>query len=164
MNLDAPMFEDSSAGGRRAQLLLAALLLSLIPIFLQAIPIQTHSVKLDLPRLPEAIVPGPAPRFMFMSSLALPRLDRDIVPARAVHALAVTPEGRILFDGSEVDVVGLRTRLDLAEAGREWVDFRPDPHARYELFLETLAVIRRARLERLRLDSRPFRTAIDDAR
>jgi hypothetical protein len=31
------------------------------------------------------------------------------------------------------------------------------------MFLEILAITRRARLERLRLDSRPFRNAIDEA-
>jgi biopolymer transport protein ExbD len=130
--------------GARAQLVLALLAGAIFPMLLLGIPIQTHSVKLDLPALrPESYSgPGGAPR-------------------RRVHSLVVTPRNEALFDGLNVNLAELRSSLDLVEASGEWVDFSPEPNARYEMFVETLAVTRRARLERLRLDNRPFRRSFD---
>lgn len=163
MELPVPTIDDPAAAGRRAQLLLALLLLSVFPIFLLSIPIQTHSVKIDLPRLPDAIVPmpeGSGPPAYLLTTLVLP--DLDLEPPRPLHELVLTAQNTVLWNGREVDLAGLRTRLDLIEVRGEWVDFRPEPHARYELFAEVLAVTKRARLERMRLDSRPFREAIDE--
>ncbi|HEU0099441.1 MAG TPA: hypothetical protein VFQ67_11785 [Allosphingosinicella sp.] len=157
-------FEETAAPGRRAQLILALLLLSVFPVFFLTIPIQTHSVRLDLPRLPGAIVPAspPRPDAYLMTTLAVRRLVGDPERTPRFHELVVTPHETILFDGREVDVRGLAARLGSVEAREEWVDFRPDPNARYELFAEILAMTRRARIERLRLDSRPFRGALDE--
>lgn len=161
MKLLVSALDDPAAGGRQAQLLLALLLLSVFPIFLLHIPIQTHSVKIDLPRLPDAIVPmpeGSSPPVFLLTTMVLP--DVDIEPPRPIHELVLTAQNTLLWNGREVDLAGLRTRLDIVEVREEWVDFRPEPYARYELFAEILAVTRRARLERMRLDSRPFRESI----
>jgi biopolymer transport protein ExbD len=155
--------DDPAAGGRQAQLLLALLLLSVFPVFILTIPIQTHSVRIDLPRLPDAIVPmpeGSSPPAYLLTTMVLP--DLDIEPPRRLHELVVTAQDRVLWNGREVDLAGLRDRLNIVEVREEWVDFRPEPYARYELFAEVLAVTKRARLERMRLDSRPFRESIDE--
>lgn len=162
METVASTVHDAAAAGRRAQLLLALVLLSVFPVFILAIPIQTHSVKIDLPRLPEAVVPMPersSPRVYFFAPVDLPH--RDPEPPRPVHDLVLTAQDRVLWNGRHVDLEGLRTRLDIITVRDEWVDFRPEPHARYELFAEVLAVTKRARLDRMRLDSRPFREAVD---
>jgi biopolymer transport protein ExbD len=148
-----------AAPGIRAQLILAMLLAAIFPMLLLYVPIQTHAVKLDLfsPRAWSA--PAAAPRAYLMSIAPLPRMPED--PA-GYHRLVVTASERIMIDGTEVDMAGLRRRLDVIAVDSEWVDLRPDANARYELFLEVLTVTRRARLERLRLDNSPFRRASDE--
>jgi biopolymer transport protein ExbD len=149
------------AEGTGAQLILAILLAALLPLFILTLPVQTHAVKLDLPALPETAMPTNPfpPQAYLLTSLILP----DPVPARPRHELVITAGGQVLMDGSVVDLLELRQRLDHIETTeKEWVDLRPDPDARYELFAEILAVVKRARLERLRLDSRPFRSSLDD--
>jgi biopolymer transport protein ExbD len=163
MRLPDSAIEEPAAAGRRAQLLLALFLLCVFPIFLLTIPIQTHSVKIDLPRLPDAIVPMPArssPPAYLLTTMVLP--DLGLEPPRPLHELVVTPQNTVLWNGRKIDLAGLRTRLHLIEARGEWVDFRPEPNARYEMFAEILAIAKRARLERMRLDSRPFRGSIDE--
>ena len=166
MKLPDPTFEEPAAAGRRAQLLLALVLFSVFPVFLLCIPIQTHSVKLNLPHLPETIVPfvpeAPAPPAYFLSIPIIAVPDLDLEPPRRLHELVITPQNRVLMNGREVDLTGLRIRLDIIETREEWVDLRPEPDARYEMFAEVLAVIKRARLERVRLDNRSFRHAMDD--
>ncbi|HET9637646.1 MAG TPA: biopolymer transporter ExbD [Allosphingosinicella sp.] len=163
MDLPASTFEPPAAAGRRAQLLLALLLLSVFPAFLLTIPIQTHSVKIDLPRLPEAIFPPTPsePETYLMAASIMAPIDFELESPRRLHKLVVTPQDTVLFNGRAVDLAGLRSSLEIVEANKEWVDFRPEPNARYEMVIEVLAVTRRARLERLRLDSRPFRDAIE---
>jgi biopolymer transport protein ExbD len=164
MELSVSTFEEPVAAGRRAQLLLAMLLLSLFPICLLYIPIQTHSVKIDLPHLPETVLPtvpaGSGPPAYLLTTFIIP--DLELEPPRPLHELVITPQDKVLWNGKAVDLAGLRTRLNIIVIRNEWVDFRPEPHARYEFFAEILAVAKRARLERMRLDSRPFRKAIDE--
>ena len=163
MKLLVSALDDPAAGGRQAQLLLALLLLSVFPVFFLTIPIQTHSLKIDLPRLPDAIVPmpeGASPPVYLLTTMVFPDLDLEL--PRPIHELVVTAQDRVLWNGKEVDLEGLRTRLHIVTFRDEWVDFRPEPYARYEMFAEVLAVTKRARLERMRLDSRPFRKAIDE--
>jgi biopolymer transport protein ExbD len=127
-----------AAHGMRAQLLLAFLLSAVLLPFLLTIPRATHKLQLDFGRQ----VPTKATRF---------------------HRLEITPDGKIRFDGEQVDTIGLRMRLDMITASTDdWIDFRPDPRARYELFVEVLAVAKRARIERLRLDSKAFAGSIDE--
>lgn len=162
MALPDPTFEETAAHGRRAQLLLALLLLSLFPIFLLNIPVQTHSVRIDLPALPEAARPDlrPAPAYI----LTIPVLrSYEVEPPRPLHRLVVTPRDEVLFNGRKLTLASLRERLDSISAREsEWIDFRPDANARYEFFAEILAVAKRARIERLLIDNRPFRTSMDD--
>lgn len=155
-------FEAPAAAARRAQLLLALLLGAILPVFLLTLPIPTHSVRIDLPLLPEAIVPmppGAGPPAYLLTTFIVP--DLDLEPPRPLHELVITPQDKMLWNGKAVDVAGLRTRLDIVAIREEWVDLRPDPNARYEMFAEVLAITKRARLEKMRLDSRPFREAID---
>ncbi|HEX9965636.1 MAG TPA: hypothetical protein VGB04_11710 [Allosphingosinicella sp.] len=152
-----------AAQSARAQLILALLLLSIFPIFWLSVPIQTHAVRIDLPALPETIVPTPASRPQAYVLTSLIRADPTLVPHRRIHELVITPGDEVLMDGSKVDIAGLWQRLSIIEYREgEWVDLKPDPYARYELFAEVLAMTRRARIERLRLDNRPFRQAMDD--
>lgn len=128
--------DDLAAHGVRAQLLLAFLLGALLPPFLLMIPRATHQVALNLQDRPPKSI-----RF---------------------HRLEIAPDGRIRIDGDQVDIFGLRMRLDRITAQTDdWIDFRPDPHARYELFMEVLAVTKRAHVERLRLNNSAFRRSID---
>ena len=158
--------DDPAAAGRRAQLLLALLLLSVFPIFLLYIPIQTHSVKINLPHLPETIVPivpaTPTPPVYLLSLPVPPAPDVEPEAPRQLHELVITSWNTLLWNGREVDLAALRTRLNIIEISEEWVDLRPEPNARYELFAEVLAVIKRARIERLRLDNRPFWRSLDE--
>ena len=124
-------------------------------------PIQTHSVK---PR------PAPPPRgvrdsFPSQARILSTRLllHPEMGSNRRVHTLMITPQDKVLFNGREVGFESLRMHLDLISVSEgEWVDFRPEPNARYEMFIEILAVAKRARIERLRLDSRPFRRPMDE--
>lgn len=160
------------ANGLRAQLLLALLVLSVFPITLLYIPLRTDKVTLEL-AIPfehgrwsvsesqvRPVAPAPPP----------PRgaiVEPDLWPSLAgrAHRLELTASDSILLDGVEIDLVGLRTRLDrLALTADEWVEIRPDPHSRYELFHAVVAVIARAGFDRLRLDHRRFAAAIDSAR
>ena len=158
--------DDPAAAGRRAQLLLALLLLCVFPICFLYVPIQTHSVKIDLPHLPETIVPivpaTPTPP-VYLLSLPIPATPNvELEAPRRLHELVITPWNTMLWNGRQVDLTELRSRLNIVEISEEWVDLRPDPNARYELFAQVLAVIKRARVERLRLDNRPFRRSIDE--
>jgi biopolymer transport protein ExbD len=151
-----------AAQGARAQLILAVLLTALMPMFLAIFPIETHAVKIDLPPLPDAVVPLPRSRPQAFLLTTIVYQEPVPVERRPVHRLVATPWNEVLFDGERVDLDGLRRRLDVVvEREFEWVDFRPDPNVRYELFVELLAVTRRARLERLLLDNRAFRHAVD---
>ena len=154
-------FPDPAEGGRRAQLVLALLLLSILPVFWLSVPAPTHAVRLDLPPLPDTVMPTNPfpPQAYLLTSLMLP--NPSVVPRR-IHELVLTAGGKVLLDGRQVDITGLFERLRvIAQREGEWVDLRPDPNVRYELFAEILAVTRRTRLERLRLDNGPFRHALD---
>jgi biopolymer transport protein ExbD len=161
--------EAATPTGAQAQLILAFLLLALCPIFLLTYPPRTHIVRLDLMQEEEEPPPpgwkvGGALAFSTMVTPPPPRLHLPSEHPAAgdpVHTLEVTAEGRILVDGEEVDFTGLRTRLDWIAVEKHWIDYRPDPDARYELFLEVLAVTKRAGLERLRLGHSRFIGAIE---
>src|SRR3954449_6475149 len=102
--------DDLAAHGVRAQLLLAFLLSALLLPFLLMIPRATHKVPLDFEHRP--------------------------AKGTHFHRLEITPEGTIRIDGDAVDAVSLRARLDqIIALSDDWVDFRPDPNARYETFV-----------------------------
>lgn len=147
-----------AAQAARAQLVLAMLLAALFPTFLLYRPIQTHAVRLDLPLEVEEQAAPADPRFQLLSLAPLIVPPED--PAR-YHRLVVTAYG-VLIDGAEVDLLELRRRLDVIAVDSEWVDLRPDSNARYEMFLEVLAITRRAQVHQLRLDNSRFWRALDE--
>ena len=128
--------DSPTAHGVRAQFVLAALLAALAPVILTGHPIQAHGVRFDFGR--------PAP---------------DLA---RYHRLELWPDGVMRIDGEEVDSVELRRRLDLiATTSGDWVDFRPDPNARYERVVMVLMITKHAYLDRIRFDNRAYRNAID---
>ena len=153
------------AAALQAQLVLASLLLCLLPITLLLRPPQTHAVKIDLPVWPEPASPAAIrPKLLLMTSIVLPEPPPNIRDAGDVVPLEVTRDGRILLAGQDVDPVRLRMGLDHIAPGGQWIDFRPDPDARYALFLEVLAIVRRAGIDRLHLAHSPFGDALDSGR
>jgi hypothetical protein len=156
-------FVGPRGAGARAQLLAALLLMAVAPLCIGERPFPTHSVKLDLwpsPENPASSVPPPVGAFA-LSSIDLPDELLRLPPLRRIDLAA---DGRILADGAAVTLTGLRMRLDIAalEDGH-WVEFRPDPNARYELFVEVFAVTRWARLQRLHLDNARFARILDES-
>jgi biopolymer transport protein ExbD/TolR len=147
--------------GARAQLLLALLLAAVAPFCAVGRPLETHSVKLDLWLSPENPAPTGPPSALHRLSVASPAWAEPIAPLRR---LVITADGRILADGVEVDLVGLRRRLDHLATMTDvpWVELRPDPNARYELFAEVFAIFKRAAFERVHLDNARYERAIDD--
>jgi hypothetical protein len=161
------------AGGLRAQLLLALLILALFPMVILNLPLPTHAVFLEL-GLKSGEGPGgfaPVTEQNVRTARAARRLpeglivEPDLWPSLTGpgHRLELTPANAILLDGRPVDRAGLRAALDrIALSDGGWVDIRPDPHSRTELFHEVLAVIASADFDRLRLDNRPFARALDE--
>lgn len=150
--------------GARAQLLLALLLMAVAPLCIGYRPYPTHAVKLDLWPSPENPAPAaPPPVGVFrLSSLSFPDELINLPPLRRVD---LTADGRVLADGVAVDLIGLHRRLDMlaVSEARHWVEFRPDPNARYELFVEILAVFKRAMVERIDLDNGPYLRTLDES-
>jgi biopolymer transport protein ExbD len=106
-------------------------MLVLLIMFIITIPIQTHAVKLDLP------VNDPNNR--------PPPVD----PIK--NKIVVTPQGAVLWNGEQVDLVRLRQYLDLSQTMTPIPELhlQPDPSARYELVDEDLAVTKRAAVEKM---------------
>ncbi len=101
-------------------------MLVLLIMFIITIPIQSHSVPIDLP------TGGPPP----------PTPD----PER--NKLVVTREGATLWNGIAVDRAGLRSLLQQVGAASRppELQFEPDPEARYEVVDGVLAEIKRANI------------------
>lgn len=117
------------------------MMLVLLIMFIVAIPLQTHKVPLDLP------APSPIP-----------------AAERPIHRLAITADGRLLWNGAALDEAGLRARLAAlaADPAEPELHLQPDGEARYELVDRVLADIRRAGVSRLGfVDNQRFVPAID---
>jgi len=101
-------------------------LLVLLILFIITIPIQTHSVRLDLPSGP----PPPTTRI----------LDRN--------RLVLTESGALLWNGAAIDRATLRGNFDRVAASPRMpaIEFQPAPAARYELVDEVLVLARRANI------------------
>ena len=99
-------------------------MLVLLIMFIITIPIQTHSVKLDLPT-------GPPPEMM---------VDR------VKNKIVVEPNGVVLWNGAPVSSVQLRQYLDIMSAmdPAPELQLQPHPEARYEAVDEVLAITKRA--------------------
>ena len=98
-------------------------MLVLLITFIITIPIQSHSVPIDLPGQPTDVRPDP---------------ERN--------KLVVTADGATLWNGIAVDRSGLRSLLQQVGAASRppELQFEPDPEARYEVVDGVLAEIKRA--------------------
>jgi biopolymer transport protein ExbD len=105
-------------------------MLVLLIMFIITIPIQTHAVKLDLPQNTNNTPP-------------------PIEPVK--NKVVVTGDGRVLWNGNQVDLVTLRQYLDLTQQMNPIPELhlQPEPNARYELVDEVLAVTKRAHVEKM---------------
>ena len=106
-------------------------LLVLLIMFIITIPIQTHAVKLDLPKDQPNQQPPP------------------IDPVK--NKIVVTPANEVLWNGTPIDLTRLRQYLDVTQTMNPIPELhlQPDPNARYELVDEVLAVTKRARVEKM---------------
>src|SRR3712207_2876606 len=89
-------------------------MLVLLIMFIITIPLQTHAVKLDLPRTPPKSLPPPEP---------------------VRNKVVVTGSGLILWNGEPISEAGLRYNLERTQAMRPVPELhlQPEPSARYEL-------------------------------
>ncbi|MFA6112863.1 MAG: biopolymer transporter ExbD [Sphingomonas sp.] len=102
-------------------------LLVLIVTMIITIPMMTHKVPIDLP------------------TGGIPTTETNVI-----HRIDLNAAGQIALDGTPVDLVGLRSRLDAIRADPNvQLQFSTDGAARYERFDQTLAVIKRAGITRL---------------
>jgi len=103
-------------------------MLVLLVMFIITIPVQTHSVPLDLPS---------------DSPWELPLLDRN--------KLTVTAQGELIWNGRSVSMSELRGLLGQVGSLSDQPEllFEPDAEARYELVDEILAAAKRANIAAL---------------
>jgi biopolymer transport protein ExbD len=104
-------------------------LLVLLIMFIITIPVMTHSVKIDLPQGPPAVIP--------------------VEPE--THQLALDSAGRLTWDGAPIAEAALRARLAAfrAAAPDGILHFRAEADTRYEDFDRILADVKRAGIARL---------------
>jgi biopolymer transport protein ExbD len=104
-------------------------MLVLLIMFIITIPMQTHAVKVDTPS-------GPPPAH---------------VPLPTKNEVAITNTGRVLWNGTPVDLVTLRNYLDQSQTldPIPELQLRPAPGARYEVVDSVLAVTKRAHVARM---------------
>ena len=98
-------------------------MLVLLIMFIITIPIQTHSVDVDLP-----------------SGGPIVEQDRN--------KIAVEPNGALLWNGAAIDMAHLRAALATAVAMDPAPELQVEPHpeARYDLVDGVLAIIKRAEI------------------
>ena len=101
-------------------------MLVLLIMFIITIPIQSHAVKIDLPVNDPNQTPPP------------------IDPVK--NKVLIMPDGAVLWNGAQVDLVTLRQFLDQSMQMRPVPELhlQPHPEARYELVDEVLAISKRA--------------------
>ena len=106
-------------------------MLVLLIMFIITIPIQTHAVKLDLPIDDGKNTPPPV----------------DPVKNKVV----ITPDGQVLWNGSQISMVQLRQYLDITQTMSPIPELHlePDQQARYDLVDRVLAVTKRAQVEKM---------------
>ncbi len=105
------------------------IMLVLLVMFIITIQLQTHAVKVALP------TPGP--------QLPQPRTD--------FNTLSVAPSGQIGWNGAPVDLVTLRTYLDMTRTmtPEPELHIAADPYARYARVDEMLAVVKRSEVSKV---------------
>ena len=101
-------------------------MLVLLIMFIITIPIQTHSVSVDLP--------GPPP---------------PGIVDRTKNKIAIEPDGTILWNGASVSRGRLRQYLELTKRVQPAPELHLQPHpaARYKVVDEVLAITKRANVE-----------------
>jgi biopolymer transport protein ExbD len=101
-------------------------LLVLLVMLIITIPMQTHSIKLDLPQ------PGPPP------------------PLTRVNLIEITPSGSLLWNGQPISREGLRYDLERTQQMRPEPElhFRPDGRVRYEVVADVLGIIKREQVRK----------------
>lgn len=125
--------QDSGAGramGEMNTTPLIDVMLVLLVMFIITVPIQTHSVKVDLPT--------PAP-------------DQGPVPDAVKNKLTIDANNSIAWNGTPVDQRQLAHLLDETkkfDVAPE-LQFQPDPYANYVVVDETLATIKHAQVRKL---------------
>ena len=105
-------------------------LLVLLIMFIITIPVQTHAVKLDMPQ----------------------NTPQDAPPIEPVkNKVVVTNDGKILWNGSELNQTQLRQYLDVTQQMDPVPELhlQPEPEARYELVDEVLAVTKKANVTKM---------------
>ena len=105
-------------------------MLVLLIMFIITIPLQSHSVKVDLPSNAPPEFPAPDP---------------------VKNNLGVSREGRLFWNGSPVDRVRLRQYLDLTQRMRPVPELhlQPDAQAPYAIVDEVMAITKRAQVEKM---------------
>lgn len=158
----------------RAQLLLVLLILTLVPIVLISIPRPTHGLTFEFGPIREELTPNMTaehagwvrPYFRSWHSKALiVRADFFTLPDPSArrHRLDLLANGERLLDSRPIGLDQLRSRLDLLTTTSGWVDFHPDPDARYGDVVETLAPVAYSAFDRLRLDNSRYAEAFEKA-
>ena len=160
----------------RAQLILCFAITALLAPILIGVPRPNHGLTFDMGMIAEELGEGmtiehsgwlrpyirsnaPAGRFAISD-----RIEPLPAPWGRRHRLDLLPSGELLFDSRPVDSEGLRSRLDwLMTRTSGWVDFHPDPEARYEDVVEALAPVARSAFDRLRLDNSRYAGAFEAA-
>ena len=119
MDFPPAHFEDPAATGRRAQLLLALLLLSLFPVTLLYVPAPTHSVRIDLAPLPEMVRPDLQPQRAYILSIPIIPAD-EAEPPRSGPRARAHREWRAAAQREEGDArePSPAARLDRGAGGR----------------------------------------------
>jgi biopolymer transport protein ExbD len=105
------------------------IMLVLLVMFIITIPLQTHAVKVALPTT------GP--------QLPQPRTD--------INTLTVAPSGQIGWNNAPIDLVTLRTYLDMTRTmtPEPELHIAVDPYARYARVDEMLAVVKRSAVNKV---------------
>ncbi len=106
-------------------------MLVLLIMLIVTIPPQSHAVKVDLPQ--------PSPN----------QPQNPVEPQK--NKVTIEPDGRVYWNGSEIDLVTLRQYLDQSVqiTPEPELHFQPNPEARYERVDEVLAVIKRSAVTKL---------------
>lgn len=121
---DAPMGEMNTTP-------LIDVMLVLLIMLIVTIPPQSHAVKVDLPQNTDQQPQNP------------------VEPQK--NKVTIEPDGRVYWNGSEIDLVTLRQYLDQSVqiTPEPELHFQPNPEARYERVDEVLAVIKRSAVTKL---------------
>ena len=118
--------EDAPMGDMNTTPLIDVMLVLLI-MFIIAIPIQTHAVKIDMPRPDQ------------------PPVETEVDPV--VHRIEIDFLNNVYWDGTEVDLQTLRGYLkragEMPEADQPQFHLRPDALSRFETVNAVMAMAQR---------------------